>query len=472
MKELRENLFDLFNEDLLSLADAGPLKFNPTSATVRRNKRLGVELMLTSDGWHDDHEPDIPPGTLYKAQDRVVFTGVSGTTYTADGVSYRRHESNSSAQGLKTIYHFSLHALEMNKATGEQPAAIVEWIGNLSNDFFGNARVRADRSEIADITIGDGDQSITIKRSGSGGYSATILRAVIGGLTVYLAHFQTRNDDGTRSRDGYIAYKGNPDADTRRKIRDSIGFVLGLPIVLYGHTAYSTAGIPLSMKSESAYGYGGRIFELYGRPPYPINALPSENVIDGPLFSRVVETIYQKYDDLNFLSLSWTYWHGACAAYSIAAVYFGGLIEQLQKTARKLSPPDDGGLLKPEEWDTLKSQLLDVLRPARIDPAMKKIISNKIRGMNQLPNNIALERLFQQFGLRISEAEKTAWKHRNNAAHGNSSTDHESVILNNKLLQLIFHRLLGAITGCSSQYIDYYSLHFPVRAISDPVPSR
>ncbi len=81
-----------------------------------------------------------------------------------------------------------------------------------------------------------------------------------------------------------------------------------------------------------------------------------------------------------------------------AAVYFGGLIEQLQKTARKLNPSEDGGLLKAKEWESLKSQLLDVLGPAQIDPAMKKIIGNKIRGLNQLPNNVALERLFQQLG--------------------------------------------------------------------------
>lgn len=472
MKELRENLFDLFNEDHLSLADAGPLKFKPKSASVSREKNLALEFLFTSAEWSLDHEPDIPAGTLYKAQDKIIFTSPSGTSYTADGVSYRRHESSSSARGLQTTYRFALHSLEMNTPNDEPPAAIIEWIGNLTTGFFGNARVTIDNAETSNIKIGDGNQSIVVNRSVSAGGTSTILKIVIGGYTVYLAHLRDRNDDGSRSRDGYIAYQGNPDADTRRKIRDSVSFVLWLPIVLYGHTAYSATGHPISMRSQSTYAYGGRIFDLHDRPPYPINKLPSENMIDGDLFSKAAEGLYQKYDELNFLSLSWTYWHGACAAYSTAAVYFGGLIEQLQKTARKLNPSEDGGLLKAKEWENLKSQLLDILGPAQIDPAMKKIIGNKIRGLNQLPNNVALERLFQQLGLGISEAEKTAWKHRNNAAHGNSSVDHEAMILNNKLLQLIFHRLLGAITGCSNQYVDYYNLHFPVRAISDPVPGR
>ncbi len=41
-----------------------------------------------------------------------------------------------------------------------------------------------------------------------------------------------------------------------------------------------------------------------------------------------------------------------------------------------------------------------------------------------------------------------------------------------KILRLLFHRMLAGITYCSDQYIDYYNLGHPVRAVIEAVPGR
>ena len=100
------------------------------------------------------------------------------------------------------------------------------------------------------------------------------------------------------------------------------------------------------------------------------------------------------------------------------------------------------------------------------------MLHNKVGSLNQLPQNLALKRLLGRLGLQIGTAELDAWKHRNMAAHGSISEDAVEVILNAKLLKLLFHRLLAAVTFCSDHYIDYYNLNFPVRPTVEAVPVR
>ncbi len=46
------------------------------------------------------------------------------------------------------------------------------------------------------------------------------------------------------------------------------------------------------------------------------------------------------------------------------------------------------------------------------------------------------------------------------------------LILNSKILKLLFHRMVAGITGCSDRYVDYYNLGHPVRALTEAVPGR
>ena len=100
------------------------------------------------------------------------------------------------------------------------------------------------------------------------------------------------------------------------------------------------------------------------------------------------------------------------------------------------------------------------------------MINNKLSNLNQVPQNVAIKRLFESMGLSISEIEIKAWKQRNDAAHGTISKRPGEVILHTKILRILFHRMLAGITYCSDRYIDYYNFDFPFRPIGEGVPPR
>ena len=67
-----------------------------------------------------------------------------------------------------------------------------------------------------------------------------------------------------------------------------------------------------------------------------------------------------------------------------------------------------------------------------------------------------------------------AWKRRNDAAHGNAlETGSElSLIQDNNLLRMVFHRMLLRITNASSSYFDYATPGFPIKPLTEPSSAR
>ena len=129
-------------------------------------------------------------------------------------------------------------------------------------------------------------------------------------------------------------------------------------------------------------------------------------------------------------------------------------------------------LLETDTWQALHSVFQQWLRTARIDPKLREVLKGKVSSLNQAPQSLVLERLLEATGLATSDAEIRAWKHRNMAAHGGISDQPIELILNSKILRLLFHRMLAGITYCSDRYIDYYNLGHPIRAVIEAVPGR
>lgn len=226
------------------------------------------------------------------------------------------------------------------------------------------------------------------------------------------------------------------------------------------------------MRSVDAFSLDGAVFKLYYLPPYPINNARYANVIDENLVNAAVNVLFEKFDAIKFNELSWSYWYAVCAPPHAAAVHFGSLIEQLQKNSNGIIKTTRGKLLDDETWSSLNSTILNWLRAAKIDPEIRPILKGKIATLNQAPQNLALKRLLDTMGLSTSDVERKAWAHRNMAAHGGVSDNPVELILNSKILRLLFHRVLAGITSCSGWYIDYYNLRHPVRALAEPVPGR
>jgi len=226
------------------------------------------------------------------------------------------------------------------------------------------------------------------------------------------------------------------------------------------------------MRSVDAFSFGGAVFKLNDLPPYPINDPRYANVIDQRIVTNLVNALSESFDAIKFNELSWSYWYAMCAPLHAAAVHFGSLIEQLQKSSNKVVRTTHGKLLDDENWSSLNRTIQGWLEAAQIDADIRPILKGKISSLNQAPQSLVLKRLLDTMGLAISDAETKAWKHRNMAAHGGVSDRPIDVILNSKILRLLFHRMLAGVTHCSDRYIDYYNLGHPTRILSEAVPER
>jgi hypothetical protein len=120
----------------------------------------------------------------------------------------------------------------------------------------------------------------------------------------------------------------------------------------------------------------------------------------------------------------------------------------------------------------LNSIIQKWINSSKLGDLERAILKNKASTLNQAPQSVTFQRLLDTMRLAVGDAENGAWQQRNRAAHGGISDNPGELILHSKLLRLLFHRMVAALTGCSALYFDYYSLNHPVRHISQAVPKR
>jgi hypothetical protein len=95
--------------------------------------------------------------------------------------------------------------------------------------------------------------------------------------------------------------------------------------------------------------------------------------------------------------------------------------------------------------------------------------------MNDVSQRDLLKSVCRDIGIVIGTDEDAAWKRRNKAAHGAALPLEEVLptIRDMKLLLVLFHRMLLAITGANERYLDYATPgtpRIPIRLLREPVP--
>jgi hypothetical protein len=230
----------------------------------------------------------------------------------------------------------------------------------------------------------------------------------------------------------------------------------------------------ISFRSVNAYSIGKRVFDLPVLPPAPLGPR-FQHEITAPAISRLVNGIYAQYDTLKFGSLSWAYWHALCATTHISGVHFGALIEALQRNYVQAHPDSFHSKLVPDraKWRCLSREIRKAISRVNLADVDKAILIRKVASINQMPRSETMQRLLKALEIELGEDERRAWARRDHAAHGNEikQEDQLEAIRDSKLLRGIFDRMILRITSGSNSYHDYASLNFPIRNLSDPVPS-
>ncbi|VVP06705.1 hypothetical protein PS896_03111 [Pseudomonas fluorescens] len=470
-----ERLESYVEKNFFRISDPGKLLAPVRSVKIWRDHNLRLFMETKSAEHLKNREQEYPPGTVRMNEDAVEFTSVGGATARAYGVDIRNTKSHSNHQHgtHETTQTCSLHNFEVITSRTGTVSYIFDWVANIDKGYYIWPDIAKDSmQEISTRTFGYGDEAITLTATSTDESGLrNCLDLNIGGFRAILG--STKPETGRENvKPGYILYIGDPDEDTRKRIRDSLSFALGFPIVYLGCAKYSEKQELLSFKAINAYSMDGRAFNVAVMPPAPISTPSGSNMLDKGKLEKVATSFYSNYNSYSLSSLNWIYWHAVTAPAHMAAAYFGAAIEKIQKKYIEGQGKNFNNLVIPKQkYNALKRNIFTAIKECDLSTEDKKTFEEKINGGNVVSLKVRSQRFFDHIGLDMGSAELTAWQRRNDAAHGNELADGDyiSLIRDTKLLKLILHRIVLKITGASALYIDYYSLNFPEREVTHGV---
>jgi hypothetical protein len=452
----------------------GPLEAPILSFTLVRDDKRELILETLAVGKTSNQAVDHPPGTVRRTTETVGFKSDFGPSATAFGPTRCNRNVTHNAEGrAESREVWSVQRVEVTVREDGEPAFIIDWLENVSQGgIWMGEMIDTESSAPKSRTIGEGETAVVLKSGGPGPGSTShaALELEIGGVRLFLCAELHMPE---RVQPGYIVYHGAPDAEVRKRIRNVLSFCLGNGLVYLGSTVLDAESHLLSTLAVSGNPFGDRIFGGHG-PPAPLGTRFVHEV-DQKMLSRMAAAIYDHYDELDFGTLSWAYWHAACAPVHIAAGHFGAAIEGMQAAYAKSHPkPARSKLIANKgKAQALIKAMTKALAGVALDKEALKRLENKITNLNSASGALVSERIMAELGLELGPDERAAWLRRNDAAHGKPPTEDDVVqlIRDTKLLRLILNRMVLRIAKASPTYIDDYSLGHANRALSQPVPA-
>jgi hypothetical protein len=471
-----ESFDEIINHGLFKVTQPGPLRAPIKSFSVHRNERL--ELILeteTAEGAMSTTKP-VPSGTVRINTEKVEFKNISGITASAGGVAPFAYATSANVErGTQTVKETAqVSYVEGRLQDADRAKYTIDWLENVSSKpFVWPHSINAKNTTVETRTLTSTNDGITLSgTSGHFGGRRTCVRFAVAGMQVYLCASWQEASDG-RVKPGCLVYLGTPDENVRSRIRNALSFSLGMYLVHLGSTLFAEDWEIVSFKSVAAYSIDRRVFDLVVLPPATFGGRFQHEIVPAAL-SRMVNSIYSAYDDLKFRSLSWAYWHALCATVHIAPVHFGAAIEALQRRYIAAHPVQFRTKLVADKraWSGFAKEIGDAISRLQIPESDKRILLENVGGLNRVSHRLIAEQVLKSIGIELGPDESSAWRRRDDAAHGNEIEDGTELeaIRDMKLLNVLFHRMLLKITDAADSYFDYCTPGFPIRNLREPVP--
>jgi len=467
-----------FQEIITSYApivdDHGPLAGPIQRFNIRRDADLQLGMDTEGPEYVDGPETRYPPGTVRINEDRVTFRSEMGLELEAIGVNatHKNTHIEGSAPGI-TTQKVDIHRLVGKFAPPRRPRYTIDWLENVPTVFLWPDNIERKTGKTTTVTLGGVPPTRpTLVMSGSSsptGSSWAAAQLEVDGVHLYLC--QAQGLDATDAKKpGFIVYDGVPADDFRDRVRRCLSFALGSYLVYLGMSQFDEEWRLTDFEVVSPYTMHGHAMELPPTPPSPLGPRSFWD-IDAARLSRMVNSIYAKYDDLNFGVVSWAYWHAVTAAAHIAAVHYGAALESLQRAYfSSTGVPRSTKILDDETWSKVQTSLEAALGNSDLQDETRDTLRNKIRNLNSRSQHSTGKDLVDELGLVFSKREKEAHDARHASAHGKDSEVDIEWIRDLKLLRIRFHRILLAMTGANDEYYDYYTLGNPIGRVKEPVP--
>jgi hypothetical protein len=458
----------------------GPLKGPVFDFSITRDAKLQLQMVTRAPESAQDNGAVHPPATVRINEDKVTFASNLGLELTAEGVQPTNTlihiegaapgvlEQKIDIHRLKGILYPYDREVKFTIDWLENVDSVFQWPDMIEDKFEGTTTRTFGRNGSAHLTVDTSDELTVTGSNSPEGNSWACVRLSVDGTTFFLCHARAGIVKHIQ-KPGYIVYVGNPSDEFRDKVRRCLSFSLGLYLVYLGSSWFCKEWHLIRFEANSAYSLAGRAMEL---PPTPPSPLGNRSLweIDRNLLSRMVNSLYTKYDELNFGVVSWAYWHAVTATSHIAAVHYGAALESLQRAYSvshtvKLSQQN----LEEEKWQALHAKLEKCLNEVELTPEMRQIFKNKLQNLNNRSQHSLAKDLIDSLGLILGPREKTAHDARHESAHGKDDEVDVEWIRDLKIMRIRFHRILLSITNASESYYDYFSLHHPVRKVAEPI---
>lgn len=461
-----ESFFDGLSE--LEFCNNGPLH-SPIKKQVIKFDKFGKLILTTiAEGNASARRVEHRAGTVRINSDKAILKSINGRKVELRGIQPFTHSINNNYKSdtselVETSSVDELYCELLNRCESDIQ---IEYISNLEDIYHFPDSVDEKISHKNQISIdGGNDKKFVIEHTGSsGGLSRSALFLNIHGINLYVVSLK-----GNRINSGVIIYESTQDRDTRDKIRDCISFSLGKRINYHGYIILDKnyKYVEISYISNR---FKNLDKEYPALMPAPLGRAHLQ--LGSNETNRLVSALFDNYDKYKLRHVLWGYWYALEAPLHMAGVHFGACIEAFQSayiSANSDSFPKK--LIDTIQWKKFRNIALNSVDELDIPQQELQVLKNKINNLNQTPQSVITYRFFAKLGINLSNLENTAWKERNNAAHGKSSDENafEDKIRNIKILKCLLHRMLLIATNASDFYFDYYSYDFPARALNESI---
>lgn len=473
MNHWRWETFDaLLSLPGVTVAEPGPLASPVIGLKVSRDPKRNLIIETRSRSSQFNEGSKEPLGTVRTLTDTIGFESDFGLHAIANGVWIRDQHIHRTPEGQRECVQRTEATSIQVQLTDGDAAYVIDWLENVDRDScrWSGEALRSERQTVEKLSLGPNASPITLKFDETlSDWRQASLDLNISGVRLFVCAAEL---DGNQVRPGCIIYVGSPNEEFRRRVREVVGFCLGMGLVYLGSTSLDSACQPVSMMAV-APALSTEVFDHVADPPAPLGH--QYHVIEQERLNSIANAIMENYDDLDFRSLSWAYWHAVCAPIHMRAAHFGAAIEGVQAEYSRRHPSKTRAALI-QDSDTaaaLLSSLNERLEQFDLKPELAKVLRNKITGLNQAPPSIVSERLFAELGLKMGADERAAWTTRNRAAHGARRKRGDSIptIRSAILLRIMLNRLVLRIASASPTYWDAYTPGYKIRGIGEPVQS-
>ena len=247
--------------------------------------------------------------------------------------------------------------------------------------------------------------------------------------------------------------------------------MLGRPLVYFGSEHRDADHDCVAFEARSAYSGGGSWYAVPSMPPAPLTKESNDLRIDAKAVNRFVAGVLNSYDKFDLNVALHFYLNALAAPVTLAASHFGSAIEALRNSYEKAFPNAYiTSLMTREDAERAKVAWQGLVSALEVDAGVKIELAGKVSQLNSASVRTRNKRFLQALNLDSNELEEKAWMRRNSAAHCELAGDEEMVELMReiKILRGLFHRIVLRMTDAADKYVDYHSLGFPSRPVSEP----